>query len=129
MNRKALMLTAAAVAMSMIASGCVALLAAGAAGVGGYAWANGKLSFTTSNTTNECHDATLSALRELGIRVTGDAVDRLEGKITGKTATGDDVTIDLEPLSAYTTKIDIRVGFFGNKTQSTMIADAIKKRL
>lgn len=130
MNRRSLTLVATLVGISLMASGCVAALAAGAAGgAGGYAWASGKLSFTTPHNIGESHEAAVSALGGLGIRITGDTTDKLAGRIKAVTATNEEVTIDLEPQALRITKIDIRVGFWGNKTQSTMIANAIKKRL
>ena len=130
MNRRSLTLVAALVGMSLLVSGCVAALAAGAAGgAGGYAWASGKLSFSTDHNIDECHNATISALSELRIKVTGDTTDKLIGRVKGVTATNKEVTIDLEPQSTHVTKIDIRVGFWGNETQSTMIANAIKRHL
>jgi len=130
MNRKSLTLVAALVGMSLLVSGCAVALVAGAAGgAGGYAWASGKLSFSTDHNIDECHNATISALSELRIKVTGDTTDKLIGRVKGVTATNKEVTIDLEPQSIHVTKIDIRVGFWGNETQSTMIADAIKRHL
>jgi len=130
MNRKSLTLVAALVGMSLLVSGCAVALVAGAAGgAGGYAWASGKLSFSADHNIDECHNATISALSELRIKVTGDTTDKLIGRVKGVTATNKEVTIDLEPQSLHVTKIDIRVGFWGNETQSTMIADAIKRHL
>jgi hypothetical protein len=121
---------AASLAVSILVTGCVAALAIGAAGgAGGYAWASGKLSFTTPHGINECHDATLAALSDLKIKLISDQTDRLAGKIKGQTATGESVAVDLEPQAPNITKIDVRVGFWGNKTQSTMIADGIKRHL
>ena len=130
MDRKSLALTAALIGISLMVSGCVAAVVVGAAGgAGGYAWASGKLSFTTNHGIDDCHDATVSALAALGVRITGDTTGKLAGRIKGITATSEEVTIDLEPQSMRVTKIDVRVGFWGNQTQSTMIADAIRKRL
>ena len=39
------------------------------------------------------------------------------------------MTIDLEPMSADLTRVEIRVGYVGNRILSKMIADAIEKRL
>jgi hypothetical protein len=39
------------------------------------------------------------------------------------------VTIDLEPQGRDITKIEIRVGVWGDRVQSERIADAIKRRL
>ena len=130
MNRKTLSLAAALVVVSLLASGCVAAVVAGVAGgAGGYAWSSGKLSFTTSHDITTCHDAVITALAGLKIKVTGDSTDMLAGRIKGVTATGDEVTIDLEPQSMRVTKMDVRVGFWGNQTRSEMIADAIRKNL
>lgn len=130
MHRKPLTLVAALVAASLLMSGCVAAVVVGVAGgVGGYAWSNGKLSFTTPHDVKACHDAAIPALAELGVDVTSDNTDLLAGRIRGVTATGEDVKIDLEPQSIRVTKVDIRVGFWGNKTRSEMIANAIKKNL
>jgi hypothetical protein len=131
MNRKALALVAVIAGMSLIISGCVALAAAGgvAAGAGGYAWARGKLTFTTAHDIMECHDATIAALAELGVKITGDTTDMLGGRIVGKNAVGEPVTIDLEPQARDITKIDIRVGFFGDQAQSLRIADGIRQNL
>lgn len=117
------------VGMSLAVSGCVAAAAGAAGGIGGYAWTKGKLTFTTSYNISACHDATISALAGLDVRVTGDTTSTLAGRIKGVTATGDEVTIDLEPQSIRVTKIDVRVGFWGNEVQSRMIAGAIKRNL
>ena len=130
MHRKTTILLAASLAISILVTGCVAALAVGAAGgAGGYAWASGKLSFTTPHGIGECHDATISSLSDLKIKLISDQTDRLAGRIKGQTATGDAVTVDLEPQPPNITKIDVRVGFWGNKTRSTMIADGIKRHL
>ena len=128
MNRKAFTLLTALLGISLLVSGCVAAVAA-AGGAGGYAWSRGKLSFTEPHDITSCHDATVSALTALDIKVTGDTTDQLTGRIKGETATGDDLTIDLESQSIRVTKIDVRVGFWGNETQARMIADKIKTRL
>ena len=130
MHRKSLTLLAALAGVSLFLSGCVTAVVVGVAGgAGGYAWSSGKLSFTTSHDVKACHEATIPALAELGVDVTSDTTDMLAGRIKGVTATGEDVKIDLEPQSTHVTKVDIRVGFWGNKARSQMIADAIKKRL
>lgn len=129
MNRTTLAIAAALVGMSLAVSGCIAAFAAGAAGgAGGYAWASGKLTFTTAHGISECHDATISAFNDLKIIVASDNTDRLSGRIKGKTQTGDSVAVDLEPQASNITKIDVRVGF-ANREQATNVADAIKRHL
>ncbi len=116
--------------VSAMVSGCVAVVAAGAAGgAGTYVWASGKLTFTTSSTITECHDATIAAFQDLGIKLVSDSTDKLSGRIRGTTTAGESVAIDLEPQGARVTSIDIRVGFWGSKGQSTKVADTIKRHL
>ncbi|MBI5118218.1 DUF3568 family protein [Candidatus Poribacteria bacterium] len=130
MNRRTTSLVAGLVLASFMISGCVAAAAAGAAGgAGTYRWARGKLTFTSNYTVTECHDATISAFKELGITVVSDSTDKLSGRIKGTTPTGESVSVDLEPQGMRITNIDVRVGFWGNQGQSTKVADTIKKYL
>ena len=130
MNRKVLTIFSVLVALSVVTSGCVVLVAGGAAaGAGAYAWVNGKLTFTSVNSVTECHNATISAFGDLGIEVVSDRTDRLSGRIKGQTATGDPVTVDLEPQASDVTRIEVRVGFWGSRSKSVRIADAIRRHL
>jgi hypothetical protein len=129
MNRRLLITISVLIVVSMMTSGCVFLLAGAATGAGGYAWAQGKLTFTTSHTVTQCHDAAISTLKSLEVYISSDQTDKLAGRIRGKTATGDPVTIDLEPQEGNVTKVDIRVGYIGDKIQSQKIADDIRRRL
>jgi hypothetical protein len=113
--------------MWLVVSGCVVAAAAG--GAGGYAWSRGKLSFTTPNDIHACHEAAISSLTALNIQVTGDTTSTMSGRIKGLTESGEDVTIDLEPQSVRSTKVDIRVGFWGNEGQSRLIAEKMQSRL
>lgn len=130
MNRNSLRLLVVCVGLSVLVSGCVAAALGGAAaGAGGYAWASGKLTFTTSHGINEAHDAALSALKDMEIELTSDRVSSLSGRLLGVTSANEAVTIDLEPLASDITKIDIRVGFWGDHYQESKIADAIQRHL
>jgi hypothetical protein len=128
MNRKSVSLVALLVALSVAVWGCAAAAGA-AAGVGTYAWTQGKLTFDTPNTVSASQNATLAAFNDLGIKLTGQETSKLGGKIKGITDTGEEVTVDLEPKGAEVTKIDIRVGFFGDRGKSEKIADTIRKHL
>jgi hypothetical protein len=129
MNRRNLIAALSLLVLTGMVSGCLAVAAGAGAGAGTYRWYSGKLTFTTDNGITECHDATLAAFRDLGITVVSDRTDKLAGKIHGQTAVGEDVKVDLEPQGTNVTSIDVRVGFWGNRTQSTRVADAIKRHL
>jgi hypothetical protein len=115
--------------ISMMVSGCVVLLAGAATGAGAYAYVQGRLSFTTSHSIGQCHDATLAALKSLDIRLVSDQTDKLASKIRGEMASGDAVVVDISPEAEHLTEIGIRVGYIGNKVHSERIAGEIKKRL
>jgi len=129
MNRKLLLVTATLVGISVLVSGCVALVVGAAGGAGAYIWGQGKLSFTTLHSVRECHAAARSGLKDLEIVITESEVDSLIARVKGMTAVSEPVTVDIEPLTADTTNIDVRVGFWGNETQSRIVADAIRRHL
>ena len=132
MNRNVAAFMTVIVGMSLLVSSCATPVVGGGGtvGVNGYAWGMGKLTFTTSYNVMRCHDAAITALTELGVALTGDTTDMLAGgRIVGRTAVGNYVTVNLEPQARNNTKIDIRVGILGDEAQSRMIADAIKRRL
>lgn len=120
MRPRVRVLVAVMAGVSLVISGCAEFEATRTAG---------KLTFTTAHNIMDCHDATITALTELGVSITGDTTDMLAGRVMGKTAVGDPVTVDLEPEARSTTKIDIRVGYVGDKVQATKIAESIKKHL
>ena len=127
MSRK-MVLIAMLMGVSLILAGCV-LFAGAAAGAGSYAWVSGKLTFTTPHDVARSHEATLAAFKKLDIVVVKDETSELGSKMEGTTKTGETVTVDLEPQAASVTKIDVRVGFFGNHDKETEVADNIRKHL
>ncbi len=130
MNRKVLTIVSVLIVLSTLLSGCIVLFAGGAAaGAGTYVWVRGKLTFTSVDDVRVCHDATVSAFRDLGIQVVSDNTDLLSGKIRGETNTGDSVKVDLEPEASNVTRIEVRVGFWGSHSKSVRVADAIKRHL
>ena len=127
-RRIALMVLAMVLALN--AAGCVAAAAAGAAaGAGGYAWASGKLTFTTAHPVGETHSAVLSAFEDLEIELRQDRVSTVGGTVKGLTAANETVTIDLAPLARDITDVEIRVGFWGNQYKEAKIAEAIERHL
>ncbi len=127
MNRKMILITVLVV-LSLILAGC-ALFAGAAAGGATYAWVSGKLTFTTPHDVARSHEATLAAFKKLEIMVVKDETSELGSKMEGKTKTSETVTVDLEPQASNVTKIDVRVGFFGNHDKETEVADNIRKHL
>jgi hypothetical protein len=129
MKSKLYPVVAALMGLLMMAYGC-AVVGGAAAGAGTYAWSTGKLSFNTPHGVTPAHDAVLAAFNQSNITVVKDEVSTLGGTIKGVTTeTGENVTIDLEPMGADVTKVDVRVGFFGDRGRSEKIAESIQRNL
>ena len=130
MKRKTFLVSTMLLGMSVLTSACATAVIVGAvAGAGTFVWAQGKLSFETDHTIPQCHSATTSALKELQIVIKESRLDSLIAKVTGRTAVNEPVVVDIEPITARKTKVEIRVGTWGNKTQSSIIMESIQRHL
>jgi hypothetical protein len=130
MKRTTFFLALVMLASSLLSAGCaVAIIAGVTAGAGTFVWANGKLSFETDHTIHQCHSATTSALNELQIDIQQSMSDSLIAKVTGRTSVNEPVVVDIEPIGPHRTRVEIRVGTWGNKTQSKIIMDSIQRHL
>jgi hypothetical protein len=108
--------------------GCVAVIGAGA-GAGTVAYIRGELQTTYAASFNRTWDASLAALKDLGITVYNTKKDATEGDIEATKADGTKVKINLKPTEPDTTAVKIRVGIFGDEEVSRTIGNQISKRL
>ena len=116
-------------ALAVSQSGCFALLAGAAAGAGTLAWANGDLEYNFDSSVSEVHDATLKALRKTGLVVAQDVNDKHNAKLKSSYADGKDVNISISALTEKSSKIQIRVGVFGDRARSEALLNTIEKYL
>ena len=110
-------------------TGCAALLVGGAAGAGSVVYVKGQLKEDMAASVPVVHDASISALKELNLPIIEDAHDKLSAKITSRFADGNDVWIEIESVTAESSKITIRVGVMGDEQKSRQILDVIHKHL
>ena len=112
-------------------SGCILFVAGAAAGAGvaGYAWVNGELESTEAASLSRTWEASLAAMQDLQFPVTSQAKDALEGNLTARNAKNTEIKIKLKYVSNTSTEIHIRVGTFGDETQSRAILSKIKEHL
>ncbi len=120
----ALMLTSA----SIFSTGCVAILAGGAA-AGGTAYVMGELKVDIEATPAQIRSAITGAGDELNLRSISGAGDEIEGEYTFRTAGDEKVTIRYEVKTDNFAELRIRVGTFGDRSKSVRINDAIQNRL
>ena len=112
-------------------SGCLAVLVGGAvaAGATGYAYVKGESTATLEAPMEPSWNAALAALEDLRLAVISKSGDALTGAITARNAEDTRIAISLRRVSDNTTRIGVRVGTFGDESQSRAILDKIAARL
>jgi hypothetical protein len=112
----------------LMLQGCVAVIGAGA-GAGTVAYVRGELQTSYAASFNRTWEASLVALKDLGITVYNTEKDATEGNIEATKADGTKVKINLKPAGTDITAVKIRVGIFGDEEVSRTISNQISKRL
>ena len=110
-------------------AGCAALLLGGAAGAGSVVYIKGQLKEDMAASVPRVHDASISALKGLNLPIIEDNHDKLSAKIKSRFANGDDVWVEIESVTAESSKITIRVGILGDERKARQILDGIHKHL
>ena len=110
-------------------TGCIALLAGGAAGAGSAVYIKGQLKEDLSVSVATAHNASIAALKELNLPIIEDSFDKLTAKMKSRFADGNDVWIDIEYAQLDTSKLTIRVGILGDEPKARQILDAIHNHI
>ncbi|MGQ9570457.1 MAG: DUF3568 domain-containing protein [Thermodesulfovibrionales bacterium] len=108
--------------------GCVAVIEAGA-GAGTVAYVRGELQTSYAASLDRTWDASIGALKDIGITIYNTKKDATEGDIEATKADGTKVKINLKPKGQDITTVKIRVGIFGDEEVSRTISNQISKRL
>jgi hypothetical protein len=109
-------------------TGCVAVMAAGAAGTG-VAWYRGQLEANLDQNIEAVFAASQKALRQLEFARISDKKSAIDAQLVARTALDKKVEITLEKVTDRSTKVMVRVGLFGDETLSMSIMDKIKAEL
>jgi hypothetical protein len=109
-------------------SGCVAVVAAGAAGTG-VAWFNGRMETTVNADIDDAYEASRSAIKDMEFASVSNKKSSLDAELVARTALDKRVEIVLKKVDDNVTKLSIRVGIFGDETVSMAILDKIKSNL
>ena len=113
----------------MLLTGCIPLIIGVAAGAGGVAYVRGILEQNIDQDLSRSHEAVISAFKDLKISIKTDEVNKHNTKTVGKSEDKKDVTVALDALTEKATKVQIRVGLFGDEESSLKILNAIQKHL
>jgi hypothetical protein len=117
------------ISLCLLTSGCVAVVAAGAAGGAGVVYYKGWLTDQVTTDVPRTFEAVRAAFKELNFQVTEASYDSLKGKVDGELSDGTKVYVKLKATEGGTTEIKIRVGTLGDKDASHRILRAIKRQL
>jgi hypothetical protein len=110
-------------------TGCTALLVGGAAaaGAGSVAYVKGDLEATEAVSLETAWQAAHVAASDLELSELSSDMNGLSARVVARTAQDEKVTIMLEPRGQATTRVSIRVGFFGNESKSMRVLDAMRR--
>ena len=108
-------------------NGCI-FLAAGAAGAGTAAWLSEKVTQEVKNPRNEVVKAAKDALKGMKINVYKESKSTEVTQILAKNTDGKQVWVDIRPIDANNTRIDVRVGYLNGEADSRKILEEIVKK-
>jgi ribosomal protein L25 (general stress protein Ctc) len=118
----------AVVAVLPLLSGCVAVLA-GAAGAGTVAWVQGRLDAALDANYDKAEKAVNLAITQMEFAKVSEKKDVLNAILIARTAEDKKIEIKVSRVGDVTSRVQIRVGVFGNEAQSLAILDKIKANL
>lgn len=130
MNTKKLILIIFLGIIVVYMNGCIiAAIGAGAAAAAGVGYAKGDLQAVLEEDIDRVYHASLNALDDLDLPITGRDKTALDAKIISCNSSDKKIEVKLKRTEANHTKISIRIGTFGDETQSRTIYDRIKTYL
>ena len=113
-------------AVSLLLTGCAALLVGAAAGAGGVAYVQGELKVTESVSLVVAQRAAEKALTDLKLGIQKRQADGLSGVLEARTAGDQKVTVKTKRIADKSTEIGIRVGVLGDEAKSRQILNRIQ---
>jgi len=115
-------------AVLLVQTGCVAVVAAGAAG-SGVAWYSGRLESSLGHDLDDVYRASQKALTQLEFAKISENKSAVDAQLVSRTALDKKVDIVLTQVSPRSTKVAIRIGVFGDEALSLAVLDKIKANL
>ena len=112
----------------LVQTGCVAVVAAGAAGTG-VAWFNGRMESTLSADIGDSYAAAQAAIRDMEFASVSQKKSSIDAELVARTALDKRVAIVLKKVDDRATKVSIRIGVFGDETLSLAVLEKIKANL
>ena len=110
-------------------AGCVPLLVGAAAGVGGVTYVKGAVVQNVTHTVDKVNKASVKALKDLKLFIISDELNKHSSVVKAEDEKGKKISVFIDALTEYSSKITIRVGTFGDQVKSQEILNAILKKL
>ena len=130
MTAKKLILTVFLGLMVVYLSGCIiAAVGAGAAAAAGVGYVKGDLKAVLDEDIDRVYHASINALEDLDLPITGRDKTALDAKLVSRNSSDKKIQIKLKRTEENYTQISIRIGTFGDETQSRTIYEKIKSHL
>lgn len=124
-----MMASVVAAAAASCAPALIATAGFGALQTGTEAFIRGELESAVANPMAEVFAAGEAALLELQFKVTNSKLGKDNGYIRAKESQGRKIVVDVEKKSDLVTKINIRVGLFGDQAIARLILSHIQEKL
>ncbi len=126
---KELFLASALIIIVFVSTGCVPLFLGAAAGAGSLGYARGSLEQAFDRPVQDIYEASLAGLKDRGLIVKDDDVDKHLAKIYFEFEDGKNGKIIVKAFTEKSSKIIIRIGVFGDEARANMILNAVLKNL
>jgi hypothetical protein len=127
MCKKDVLLITLLAGTAVLIQGCVA--AAVGAGAGTMAYIRGDLETVQAKQLDAVYKAAQKAAEQLELNITEKTKDAMTARIVARDAQDKKITIKLAATAENTTKLSIRVGWFGSETKSRLIYQKILDNL
>ncbi len=108
-------------------NGCI-FLAAGAAGAGTAKWLSEKVTQEVSVPRDKVVSAAKDALKSMKITPYKESKSTEVTQILAKNTDGKQIWVDIHPIDANNTRVDVRVGYLNGEADSRKILEEIVKR-
>lgn len=109
-----------------LTSGCLAVAAGAGAGAGAVAYVRGDLTATLAGNLDRTVQAADKAVQQLEFAKVSESKDALLAIIVVRNAADKKIKITIERTAVDLTKVNIRVGVFGDEVLSMAVMDKIK---
>lgn len=126
--RPPLVCSLALLAPVLLLPGCIAVAGA-AAGGAGVAYAMGEFEATVEGSPKETVQAARRALDDLDIHLVASDSTSVDGRVEGRTALDKKVVIAVTRVDDERSKVEIRVGTWGDEALSRRVYERIVERL